>query len=42
MRQALTRMLMGFVMALAALILINLAATKMAGASCEPTTKADR
>jgi hypothetical protein len=32
MRQALARMLMGFVMALAALIIINLVATKMAGA----------
>jgi hypothetical protein len=32
MRQALTRMLMAFIMTLAALILINLAATKMAGA----------
>lgn len=32
MRQALTRMLMAFVMTLALLILINLAATKMAGA----------
>jgi hypothetical protein len=39
MRQALTRMLMGFVMALAALIIINLVATKMAGAQecCCPT-----
>jgi hypothetical protein len=42
MRQALTRMLMAFIMTLAALILINLAASHMAGASCEPTTKADR
>jgi hypothetical protein len=32
MRQALTRMLMGFIMALAGLIIINLIATKMAGA----------
>jgi hypothetical protein len=32
MRQALSRMLMGFIMALAGLIIINLIATKMAGA----------
>jgi hypothetical protein len=35
-------MLLAFVMTLALLILVNLAATKMAGASCEPTTKADK
>jgi hypothetical protein len=35
-------MAIGFFVMMAALVLINLAATKMAGASCEPTTKADK
>ncbi len=40
MRQALTRMLLAFIMTLAALILINLAASKMA--TTQPTTTDDR